>query len=270
MSKKELNGSEVAAFVEDRQSSRIKAMISQKLDVPKLAIVRTNSDLVIDIYLRLKINYANSIGAKVEIFTTTESEAGSLIDSLNIRTDIHGIILQLPLSDISYSDELLNAIAAEKDVDGLATNSQFDPATPTAILWLLAAYNTDLSTKSILIIGQGRLVGLPLTKMLQASGLSVQTADEHTKNLKELALSSNLIITATGSPHTLTADMVSSDSIIVDAGVASEKGVLVGDVGSDIRERTDISVTPIRGGVGPLTVSALFDNLLLSATRLQS
>lgn len=262
MAKKELNGLEVAEFVQARQAARVRALKSAGHVTPKLAIIRTNKSPVIDVYLKLKQKYAEIIGAEVEVFQTSEADAVSLVEGLNKRDDVQGIIVQLPLEKAEFTDQLLNAIDSQKDVDGLTTESQFDPATPMAILWLLSAYNIEPLGKNVLVVGQGRLVGAPLTKMLTRSGVNVTFADETTKDLKNLALVADIIISATGKPRLITEAMVKLDAVVVDAGTASENGVIVGDVDDNVRDRDDLKVTPVRGGVGPLTVAALFDNLL--------
>jgi len=268
MSKKELNGLDVAEFIQNRQVVRVRTLKSSLHVVPKLAIVRTNTSPVMDVYLKLKQNYADVIGAELEVFHVSEDKAMAQIAELNERDDIHGIIVQLPLEKPSYTDDLLNAILSQKDVDGLATESQFDPATPTAILWLLSAYNIEPLGKNVLVVGQGRLVGAPLTKMLQCSGVNVTIADETTKDLKSLTLAADIIISATGQSRIITEDMVKLDAVVIDAGTASENGVVVGDVDDALRNRDDVIITPKRGGVGPLTVAALFENLLLASSKL--
>jgi methylenetetrahydrofolate dehydrogenase (NADP+)/methenyltetrahydrofolate cyclohydrolase len=137
-----------------------------------------------------------------------------------------------------------------------------------AILWLLAGYNIDLlQGKKVLLIGRGKLVGAPLEQMLQASGVNVSVADRSTKDLRAETLAADVIITATGSPAILYADMIKRGAVVVDAGVAGEEGKTVGDVAPDVYDRDDLTITPPKGGVGPLTVCALFENVILSASR---
>lgn len=258
MAKKELLGSEIAGFIQQRQATAVRSMSVK----PKLAIINTNPSQVTDLYLRLKKDYADSIGAEVEIVSVAENDAIGAIDSLNTRTDIHGIIVQLPLLDPSLTDKLLSEVSVAKDVDGLSPDSKFDPATPTAILWLLASYNIDLRGKKVLVVGQGRLVGAPLTKMLANSQVDVSIADETTKNLADLCLESQIIITAVGKPSLITEIMVPVDAVVIDAGASSDNGKVVGDVDDMVRDRKDVTITPKKGGVGPLTVAALYENLL--------
>jgi methylenetetrahydrofolate dehydrogenase (NADP+)/methenyltetrahydrofolate cyclohydrolase len=159
----------------------------------------------------------------------------------------------------------LNAVSAQKDVDGLATNTNFDPATPTAILWLLNGYNIDLLGKKIVIIGAGPLVGAPLKRILEQSQLEPLVADKQTSNLSDLAKQADILISAAGSPGLIQKEMVANNAIVIDAGTADANGKTVGDVADEVYERSDISITPKKGGVGPLTVCALFDNVLKSA-----
>lgn len=265
MAKKELHGSDVASFIKLRQASAVRSM---KLK-PTLAIVRTNQSPVTDIYLKIKKSYADDIGVNLEVIQTSDSEAIAIINTLNKRLDVHGIIVQLPLDDPSKTEDVLNSVDPAKDVDGLSAKAVYDPATPTAILWLLASYNIDLRGKKVLVIGQGRLVGAPLIKMLKNSDVDVSGADETTKNLSELSTESQIIISAVGRANLITSDMVPLGTVVVDAGTSTDNGEVVGDVSEEVRARADTIITPKRGGVGPLTVAALYENLL-SATRAAS
>jgi methylenetetrahydrofolate dehydrogenase (NADP+) / methenyltetrahydrofolate cyclohydrolase len=266
MPKKLLSGSDIVEYIKPRQIAAVRTLKAKGI-TPKLAIVRTNTQPVVDVYMRIKQRYADDIGAEIEIIDCTAPTAAKEIKELNARPDIGGIIIQLPLDDPQYTDELLNEVAPGKDVDGLCSNTVFDPSTPTAILWLLAGYNVDLRDKNILVVGQGRLVGAPLTNMLTASGYQVQVADDTTKDLASKCLGADIVITATGVPGLIKTDMLKTGAIVVDAGTASEGGVVVGDVAEDARLRPDISITPIKGGVGPLTVAALFENLLIDCQK---
>lgn len=262
---KSLNGSELAEFIKERQGKQVRALRQAHGIAPKLAIVRTNPDPVVDSYMKLKQRYGEDILIDVEVLTIDQSQAVETIKTLNADPAVHGIIIQIPLPDSSQTDEILNAVAPEKDVDGLGEQAVLDPATPVAISWLLAGYNVDLRGKHIEIIGHGRLVGKPLARMWQASDYDVEVVDKETKNLAERVQSADVLICATGVPGLITADMVKPNAVIVDAGVATDKNGLVGDVAADVRELPNITITPEKGGVGPLTVCALFDNVIRSA-----
>jgi methylenetetrahydrofolate dehydrogenase (NADP+)/methenyltetrahydrofolate cyclohydrolase len=134
-----------------------------------------------------------------------------------------------------------------------------------AIMWLLAGYNINLMGKKVLLIGRGKLVGAPLEKILKASGIDVETVGREAKDLSVHAKDADVIITATGSPAILYAKMIKQGAVVVDAGVASEAGKTVGDLAPDVYERHDLTITPTKGGVGPLTVCALFENTIRAA-----
>lgn len=261
---KVLNGSELAGFIKERHARQVRSLSGQKIQ-PKLVIIQAKDDPVINTYVSLKQKYGSDIGAAVEVFHPAQADIPNLLAKLNADKSVHGIILQLPLPDTSKTDELVAKVAPSKDVDALGPKAQFTPATPLAILWLLAGYNIDLKDKFVLVIGRGRLVGIPLTKLLIRSGVSVTPADERTKDLKKETLPADIIITATGSPRLLTADMIKPGAVVVDAGTASEDGKTVGDLAEDVYKREDLAITPKKGGVGPLTVCALFDNVLTAA-----
>jgi methylenetetrahydrofolate dehydrogenase (NADP+)/methenyltetrahydrofolate cyclohydrolase len=156
-------------------------------------------------------------------------------------------------------------VDGSKDVDALGENPAFEPATPMAIMWLLAGYNVDLRSKKVLLIGRGKLVGAPLEKILRNSEIDVSVADRTTEDLQKETLQADVIITATGSPAILYPNMIKEGTVVVDAGVASEDGKTVGDVAPELYERDDLIITPEKGGVGPLTVCALFENVLRAA-----
>lgn len=267
MAKKLLNGSELAGFIKERQARAVRGLRQAHNIAPRLAIIQTKDDPVIDTYVRLKKNYGNDIQVEVDVHRIDQSEAENTINNLNGDATVHGIIVQLPLADVSATDKICNLVSSAKDVDALGVKAHFEPATPMAILWLLAGYNIDLKGKNILLIGKGKLVGAPLEKILKSGGNNVTLADRQTKDLNKLSIDADIIITATGSPSILYSDMVKSDSVVVDAGVASEDGKTVGDVAEDVYERDDLILTPAKGGVGPLTVSALFENVILAARR---
>ena len=255
-----LNGKELAGFIKERQSHQVANMQKK----PKLLIIRDSDNPVITKYVQLKVQYGEDIGVKVEDFRANNAlEISERIKSANNDPSINGIIIQLPLIDKSKTDELCNLITPQKDVDGLGQNASFDSATATAILWLLSGYDIKLTNQKIAIVGRGKLVGMPLYKMFTNSNYDVtlfHRGDDLT-NLKQY----DIIITATGVPGLIVNSMIKPGTILVDAGTASEDGVLKGDLATEIRKRTDLSaITPTTGGVGPLTVTCLFDHVIQS------
>ncbi len=261
-----LDGKELASYIKERQAKQVRSLVQARKIQPSLAIVKTKDEPVINTYVRLKMRYGNEIGVNVEIIDTPQSKVLGKIKELNEDSSVHGIIVQLPLEDSSQSEEILNAVALEKDVDGLAQGTSFDPATPTAIMWLLAGYNIDLRGKKFIVIGKGLLVGAPLIKILETSGHNVASADSRTENIEQLVQESDIVVSATGQAGLITSEMITPQTVIIDAGVAVQSGKTVGDITPDLYDREDIAaITPQKGGVGPLTVSALFENVLKAA-----
>lgn len=263
---KTLHGTELAGYIKERQAKQVRGLIQAHGITPRLAIVQTTQDPVIHTYVRLKRRYGADIQVQVDHHQIDQAALLPLVGELNENDAIHGIIIQLPLADPAQTYESVRAVAPSKDVDGLGSTEVFEPATPMAIMWLLAGYNIDLQGKQVLLIGRGKLVGAPLEKQLLASDIDVSVADRTTIDLDTQTREADVIITATGSPALLYSDMIKPGAIIVDAGVASEDGKTVGDVAPELYQRDDITITPPKGGVGPLTVCALFDNVIRATT----
>lgn len=262
-----LNGAEIAEFITERQAKQVRALRQARKILPKLAIISCDNSPIITKYITLKQGYGADILIDVEQYNTSQADVKELIKKLNIDTTVHGIIVQLPLPDPAQTDEIVNLITPQKDVDALSADSQYDSATPLAITWLISGYNIDLRGKNIVIVGQGRLVGLPLKKLLESSSLQPKVVDENTKDSATIFADADIIITAVGKAGLITADMVPLDCVVIDAGLTSEKGVLKGDLADDVYLRDDLTITPKIGGVGPLTIAALFDNLIRAASK---
>jgi methylenetetrahydrofolate dehydrogenase (NADP+)/methenyltetrahydrofolate cyclohydrolase len=262
---KSLNGRELAGYIKERQAHEVRALRQSSAIEPKLAIVVAKDDPVIETYIRLKKAYGQDILIEVDIHRIAQPKVPTLLKQLNGDSSVHGIIVQLPLADVSQTDEIVNLVAPEKDVDALGTEAIFEPATPMAILWLLAGYNVDLRGKKVLLVGRGKLVGAPLEKLLKSMQVDVKVVDREATDLSEHTQDADVIITATGSPAILYSDMIKQGAVVVDAGVASESGKTVGDLEEDVYTRDDLTITPKKGGVGPLTVCALFDNVIRAA-----
>ena len=263
---KSLNGKELAEFIKEKQAHQVASMKVTK-KVPTLLIIRDSDNPVILKYVTLKIRYGEDIGIKVIDYRAhSTTEIADKIKAANQDKNIHGIILQLPLTDKSKTNELTNLINPKKDVDGLGSNAEYDSATATAINWLLTGYDIKLENQKIAIVGRGKLVGAPLYKMFTNSHYDV-TQFHHGDDLTKLN-QYDIIISATGVPGLISDEMVRSGATLVDAGTASDKGVIKGDLSDEVRSRTDLTaITPIIGGVGPLTISCLFDHVIESAQK---
>jgi len=260
-----LNGSELAGFIKERQAHQVRSLRQSMQIQPKLAIVVTIDHPAINVYMRMKQRYGADILVDVEVHRVSQDEAVSVIEQLNTDLSVHGIIVQLPLENPSQTNIVVNAVIPAKDVDGLGKDAILEPATPLAILWLLAGYNVSITGKHVVLVGQGKLVGAPLKKILEASEYDVEVVDSRTKNREAVIAGGDIVITATGQPGLVNAAMIKEGAVVVDAGVAGEQGKTVGDLADDVYERDDITITPRKGGVGPLTICALFDNVIRAA-----
>jgi methylenetetrahydrofolate dehydrogenase (NADP+)/methenyltetrahydrofolate cyclohydrolase len=261
-----LNGSELAGYIKERQARQVRALRQSSRVFPKLVIIKSKgASAVIDTYVRMKRRYGDDILIETEVLTLGEDEMPQAVKRLNEDTSVHGIIIQLPLDDTTKTDEIVNLVAPEKDVDGLGKDPRFDSATALAISWLLAGYAVELKNKKLTIVGKGRLVGAPLARMWEKSGYDVTVLDRSRDDMADVLRASDVIVTATGVPRLITSMMVPVGATVVDAGTASEDGFIVGDVDPELRDRDDLKITPEKGGVGPLTIVALFDNVIQSA-----
>lgn len=270
-----LNGAELRDFIKERQAKQVRALRQSWRVFPKLVIFYASKNPVTETYMRLKENYGADILVEVERREVEISKLKDEIQKANIDEDIHGIIVQLPLENENgeklsknETEEILSVISEEKDVDGL-NGGNFIPATAQAINWLLAGYNISLENKKIAVVGQGKLVGAPLSKMFEDSGVDVSKFDElNSSDMKEKLKDFDVVITAVGKPGLITSEMLKNKAVVVDAGTASENGKIKGDVEDSVRElREDLTTTPIKGGVGPLTVASLIDNVIVAARK---
>lgn len=260
-----LNGAELVSFIKERQARQVRALRQAYHIAPRLAIVQTIDNPVIDSYVALKKRYGSDILIDVELYKIDQDQLPGVVDRLNHDPSTHGVIIQLPLADESATQLSVDAVAPQKDVDGLGQGAVFDPATPMAINWLIAGYNLQLAGKKIAIIGNGRLVGRPLSRIWTESGYDVTVFDRSSDDMVTQLPEFDVIVTAAGVPRLIDSSVVRQGAIVIDAGTAAEHGKIVGDVADDVRERNDVTMTPEKGGVGPLTVAALFDNVIRAA-----
>lgn len=268
MAVKELNGKELAGFIKERQAKQVRSLVGSGIQ-PKLAIVQTIDNPVIDTYVRMKRRYGEDIGIDVDIQKIDQTRLAEQIKSNNSDDSISAMIVQLPLADNTDVDTYLEMVAPEKDVDGLGPDPEYEPATATAIIWLLAGYNVDMQGKKVAVVGsRGRLVGAPLIKMLESAGHEVVPINSMTEDPASKVSECEVVITATGKARLVTDEWISPGTVVVDAGTAGEGGKVVGDVDDAVREREDLGgITPLKGGVGPLTVCALFENTIQAAQK---
>lgn len=270
-----LNGAELRDFIKERQAKQVRALRQSWRVFPKLVIFYSSKNPVIETYMRLKTAYAEDILIEAEKRFVLPENLIEEIRKANMSEEIHGIIVQLPLENSNGEKiegeelaKILAEISPEKDVDGLASDV-FEPATAVAIDWLLAGYNVELVGKKIAVVGQGLLVGKPLAKRWKNSGLDIKTFDEqNAEEMRETLSNFDVVVTAVGKAGLISSEMLKQKAVVVDAGTSSENGVIKGDVTEEVREnRQDLTITPKIGGVGPLTVAALIDNVIIAARK---
>lgn len=260
-----LQGSELAEYIKERQAKQVRGLRQAEGVAPKLAIIQTSDDPVIATYVRMKQRYGADILVDVVVHTPASDKLFETIQKVNQDKDVHGVIIQLPLEEESQTEQAVNSVAPEKDVDGLGEKAQFTPATAMAIDWLVAGFNVELTGKRIAIVGNGRLVGAPLATLWRQAGHDVTVYDESSDNMLESLSEADMIVSAAGVPGLIVSAAVKHGAVVVDAATSAEHGKVVGDIAEDVRLRDDVTITPEKGGVGPLTVAALFDNVIRAA-----
>ena len=261
-----ISGKEIADQKELSQTQRVELLRNTGI-IPKLVIIQTMDSPVIDVYVRVKKKFAEKIDVLVEHLTiSTNEDLEKTIARVNSDINIHGVIIQLPLKQNLDQDKILNLIAKNKDVDGLSTDSTYIPPTAQAVLWLMEKHVGNFAEKKIALVGKGRLVGAPLLSLFQSKNIYPYVFTKG-DNLSKL-LDYDVIISATGVPGLILNTYVQSGSFLLDAGTAEENGSIHGDASDELYEREDIHITPTKGGVGILTVRALFENVIQAAEKL--
>ena len=265
-----ISGKDIAQAILDS----IKTEINKLSKPPKLVIISYNANKASSQYISLKTEKAAEVGiecAKLDWSSQDLDSCKLAMQKLASDVSVDGIIVQLPVTGLDNFQDVLNLIPASKDVDGLSEASLISlkenkqvliPATPKAILEIIEKENIELNNKNILIIGQGKLVGLPLGIILKNKRLNITTADASTNNLSDLTIDADIIITATGSPKLLTGKMVKDGVIVLDAGAAESDGRTIGDVEYESVEPKCSLISKVPGGIGPVTVACLLENVL--------
>lgn len=249
---------------------------------PKLVVIQVGNNEASNVYIKQKNNMCNYIGYDFEHIKldndTNEENLLELINKLNNDISIHGILVQLPLPNHIDSNKVINAISPDKDVDGLTDinigmlshdKDTLYSCTPYGVMELLDRYNIELSGKNVVIIGRSNLVGKPMSMMLLNKDATVTICHSKTKNLIEFTKKADILVAAVGKPNFITKDMVSEDAIVIDVGISRTELGLCGDVDFESIKDKVKYITPVPGGVGPMTVAMLGKNIL-KAYRLQN
>ncbi len=255
-----LNGKEVSKTIKNNLKSEVKDLIETTGVVPSLSIILVGSNPASEIYVRNKIKAANYCGINANLIRKDEDiqeeELVNLVNQLNEDQSCHGIIVQLPLPKHINEQKVIDAISYKKDVDGFGIES----ATPHGIIQLLDAYDIELAGKNAVVIGRSNIVGKPMALLLLNRNATVTICHSRTKNLSEITKTADILVVAIGKPKFITADMVKKDAVVIDVGINRVEEKLCGDV--DFEEVSKIAsyISPVPGGVGPLTIASLLEN----------
>jgi methylenetetrahydrofolate dehydrogenase (NADP+)/methenyltetrahydrofolate cyclohydrolase len=272
-----IDGNAVAARVRERVTREVAAMDAK----PGLATILVGDDPASAVYVRMKREDSAQVG--IESFhhepgaDVSADALAALIRSLNADERVHGILLQLPLPAHLDQDEFISLIDPAKDVDGLTSTNAgllmqgreeaLVPATPQGVMELLAEAQAELKGARAVVLGRSILVGKPLAQLLLAANATVTHCHSRTRDLPAVCREGDVLVAAVGSPRLVTADMVGDGAVVIDVGTNRTDDGLVGDVDFDaVRERAR-AITPVPGGVGPMTRAMLLVNTLRAAKR---
>ncbi len=273
-----IDGKAISAAVRGEVAAETARLKEQGI-TPGLAVILVGDDPASRIYVNNKKKACADVGFYSEEITlpadTTEEELLKVVDELNNRKDIHGILCQLPLPKPLSDKTVIEAISPEKDVDAFhATNVghimigdySFLPCTPAGVMELLARSGVEIEGKSCVVVGRSNIVGKPMAMLLLQKNGTVTICHSRTKNLKEVCRTADILVAAVGIAKFITADMVKEGAAVIDVGMdRDENGKLCGDVDFDNVEKVAGYITPVPGGVGPMTIAMLMKNTLTAA-----
>ena len=286
-----LDGKKVSEDIKNEIAAEVAQMKSNGEKVPHLAAIIVGNDGASLTYVGSKVKSCERVGFESTLIkmpsTTSETELLKKIKELNENDDIDGFIVQLPLPKQIDTQKIIMAICPTKDVDGFHPEnfgkmaldmSTFIPATPFGILELLERYNVETKGKHTVVIGRSHIVGRPMSILMGRKGFpgnsTVTVTHSHSKNINQITSQADIIISALGVPNFLKAEMVKDDVVIIDVGITrvvdetTEKGYkIVGDVDFDNVSKKASYITPVPGGVGPMTIAMLLKNTLLARER---
>lgn len=274
-----IDGKVISAAVKERVKNEV-AQLNEKGITVGLAVIIVGEDPASKIYVANKKKACEALGIISEEYalpeSTTEKELLALIDTLNAKKSINGILCQLPLPHHLDEKRIINAISPEKDVDAfhpvnvgriMIGDYDFVPCTPAGIMEMLAYENIETEGKRCVVIGRSNIVGKPMAMLLLHKNGTVTICHSRTKNLKEICLDADILVAAVGKAKFVTADMVKEGAVVIDVGMNRENGRLCGDVDFEAVKDKASAITPVPGGVGPMTIAMLMQNTLTAAKR---
>lgn len=284
-----INGKAIANQIKNEIASEISQRTAAGLPIPGLATVLVGEDPASQIYVRSKIRTCEQLGIRSFSYTlpsTTDQEAlERLIRSLNDNPEIHGILVQLPLPQQIDEYRILSMIAPQKDVDGFqpinagmlsrkGSQPWFIPCTPSGILILIQSVMPDIAGKNAVVVGRSSIVGMPAAQLLLRNNATVTICHRQTRDLPKICRNADILVVAVGNSRMVKADWVKPGAVVIDVGVNRipdpvnpAQTILTGDTDFDEIVKTARAITPVPGGVGPMTIAILMRNTLLAAKR---
>lgn len=271
-----LDGKALSENIREEISKRVKARTSKGYREPTLAVVLVGNDPASHIYVRNKRRACEKVGITSLLYhlpeNTTTPELLDLIAYLNSEEKVDGILVQLPLPEHISQQEVILSISPRKDVDGFHPENMgrlvarieggFIPCTPLGIDLLLKHYRIDLKGKDVVIVGAGFIVGRPLALLMLWRDATVCVCHIHTKDIAVYTKKADILISTTGVPHLIKGDMIKEGAVVIDVGISKLGDKVVGDVDFDSVKHKASTITPVPGGVGPMTITALLLNTL--------
>ena len=273
-----INGKELAKEIRTNLKAKVEELKKENI-YPKLAVIMVGDDKASNVYVRNKSKACNEIGIEFEEYlkdsNTTQEELIDLIKELNERKDVNGILLQSPIPKGLDIREAFNTIDYKKDVDGFNPvnvgklaigEDSFISCTPYGVIKMLEKYNIQVEGKRAVIIGRSNIVGKPLIQCLLNKNATVTVCHSRTKNIKKITKDADIIVAALGKAKFVTEDMVKDGAVVIDVGInRNEEGKLVGDVDFENVSKKASYITPVPGGVGPMTIAMLMNNVVKAA-----
>lgn len=275
-----LSGKTVSARIKEEMKQEV-ISLKEKGITPGLAVVIVGNDPASKVYVGRKEAMCNELGMHSEKFAlpeeTTQEELLNLVEKLNTNREIHGILVQLPLPSHLDEKAVINAINPEKDVDAfhpvnvgkiMIGDYDFVPCTPAGIMELISESNVEIEGKQCVVVGRSNIVGKPMSMLLLHKNGTVTTCHSRTKDISSITKNADILVAAVGRANFITADMVKPGAVVIDVGMNRlEDGRLVGDVDFENVEKVAGAITPVPGGVGPMTISMLMKNTLTAAKQ---
>ena len=271
-----LDGREVSRIYREKLKEEIEKYTSRGLRKPSLAVVLVGNDPASEVYINNKRKACKQVGIESLFYhlpeDTPQAELLKLIDELNENPEVDGILVQLPLPKHIDTQRVIERIRPDKDVDGFHPENMgrlianldggFIPCTPLGIKILLDHYGIEVKGKDVTVVGAGYIVGKPLSVLLLNNNATVTVCHIYTRDLKKHTLNADILVSATGVPHLIKEDMVKEGAVVIDVGISKVDGKIVGDVDFERVKEKASYITPVPGGVGPMTITALLMNTL--------